>query len=38
MLFNEFGNKEEIMEGLGHGHFLMRTPDKCCEKIKETLC
>lgn len=28
---------EEIMEGLGHGHFLMKTPDKCCEKIRQTL-
>lgn len=29
--------KEEIMEGLGHGEFLMKQLKKCCEKIVETL-
>lgn len=29
--------EEEIMEGLGHGDFLMKHTEKCCKKIKETL-
>lgn len=29
--------KEEIMEGLGHGDFLMKHSEECCEKIKKTL-
>ena len=29
--------EEEIMEGLGHGDFLMKQSKKCCEKICETL-
>lgn len=29
--------EEEIMDGLAHGELLMKTPEKCCEKIRETL-
>ena len=29
--------KEEIMEGLGHGEFLTKHSEKCCEKIRKTL-
>lgn len=29
--------EEEIMEGLGHGEFLMKQSEKCCEKIRKTL-
>ena len=29
--------KEEIMEGLGHGEFLMKHSKECCEKIHATI-
>ena len=29
--------KEEVMDGFGHGEFLMKHTSKCCEKIHETL-
>ncbi len=29
--------EEEIMEGLGHGDFLMKHTEECCRKICETL-
>ena len=29
--------KEEIMEGFGHGEFLMKHTDACCKKIRSTL-
>lgn len=29
--------EEEIMEGFGHGDFLMKHTDECCKKIVETL-
>ncbi len=29
--------KEEIMDGFGHGDFLMKHTDECCEKILRTL-
>ncbi len=29
--------EEEIMEGFGHGEFLMKHTDECCKKIVETL-
>ncbi len=29
--------KEEIMEGLGHGDFLLKHTDECCAKIAETV-
>ena len=29
--------KEEIMEGLGHGDFLMKHSKECCEKIHATI-
>ena len=29
--------KEEIMEGLGHGEFLMKHTGECCEKIHQTI-
>ena len=29
--------KEEIMEGLGHGQFLLKYTDECCKKIHQTL-
>jgi len=29
--------EEEIMEGFGHGEFLMKHTDECCNKIYETL-
>lgn len=29
--------KEEIMEGLGHGEFLMKHSEECCEKIHATI-
>lgn len=29
--------EEEIMEGLGHGEFLVRHSSECCEKIHDTL-
>lgn len=28
--------KEEIMDGFGHGEFLLKHSNKCCEKIKST--
>ncbi len=29
--------KEEIMDGLGHGDFLMKHTEECCDKIHKTL-
>lgn len=29
--------KEEIMDGLGHGEFLLKYQEKCCEKIYNTI-
>ena len=29
--------EEEIMEGYGHGDFLMKHSNECCEKIVSTL-
>lgn len=29
--------EETVMEGLGHGDFLMKHTAECCEKIRETL-
>lgn len=29
--------EEEIMDGYGHGEFLMKHSDECCKKIMETL-
>lgn len=29
--------EETVMEGLGHGDFLLKHNQKCCEKIRETL-
>lgn len=28
--------KEVIMNGFGHGEFLLKHSDKCCEKIRKT--
>lgn len=28
---------DEIMEGLGHGDFLLKHTDECCRKIRETI-
>lgn len=29
--------KEEIMQGFGHGEFLMKHTEECCNKIYQTL-
>lgn len=29
--------EEEIMDGYGHGEFIMKRTDECCKKIYETL-
>ena len=29
--------EEEIMDGFGHGDFLMKHTDECCKKILRTL-